>query len=129
MTKKILIADDSDTLRQGIASFLNEKGYAVLVAADGAEAIKLIKTNEDIDLILLDLEMPNLDGFDVLRMIRGGKLAPNTPTLALTGAQADPSMISKLKDFGASGYVSKNIPMEELHFRIKNVLFPQQKTS
>ena len=57
-------------------------------------------------------------------MIRGGKLAPDTPTLALTGVQADPSVIAKLKEFGASGFVSKNTKMEELHFRIKSMLFP-----
>ncbi len=126
--KKILIADDSDTLRAKIASFLTEEGYSVLTAGDGAEAIKIIKSNSDIDLILLDIEMPTLDGFDVLRMIRGGRLAPETPTLALTGVQGDPSIIAKLKSFGASGYVSKNIPMQELHFRIKSMLFPNSSS-
>ncbi len=120
--KNILLVDDSDTLRGRIVKSLEKKNYDVTSCSGGMNAIKLLKQGKEFDLMLLDLEMPDFDGFDVLRMVKGGELAPDLPVLVLTGVYKDPDTIAKLRKFGAAGYINKNTQMKDLHFRINKIL-------
>ena len=74
---KILIVDDESRMRKLIKDFLMQKGYSILEAADGEEALKVFEENENkINLILLDVMMPKLDGWSVLRQIRQSSKLP-----------------------------------------------------
>ena len=75
-TLKILVVDDEARMRKLVRDFLARKGYEVLEAGDGAEAIDIFFSMNDIDLIILDVMMPKLDGWEVCREIRKESKVP-----------------------------------------------------
>ena len=79
---RILVVDDEDALRTVLSSELEGEGYKVASAADGSEAIEILK-KEGFDLILLDIKMPNVDGFEVLKFVKENH--PDTKVIMLTG--------------------------------------------
>lgn len=81
--KRILITDDENEMREEIAMILKGEGYSVVQAADGAAAMKILKKNR-IDLMLLDLKMPVMNGFEVLKRMAGLKISVRT--IVLTGS-------------------------------------------
>jgi len=83
MSKKILIADDYDDNRECMKFLLQSFGYEVLEAIDGLEAIECIK-QQDPDLVLMDVSMPNMDGFTATRIIRESKEKSKLPIIAVT---------------------------------------------
>jgi DNA-binding response OmpR family regulator len=82
MRKRVLVVDDDSSIRQSLKKVLEESGYDVLLAADGEVAVKQL-SQEPIDLLLLDLEMPKLDGWDVLEGVRSG--CSTLPIIMITG--------------------------------------------
>ena len=84
MSAKILVVDDSATDQRIIASMLDEAEYTVLLAGDGGEALRIIDENPDIDLVILDLYMPNMDGFQVLNALRTNDRYRKLRTIILT---------------------------------------------
>jgi DNA-binding response OmpR family regulator len=113
--KRILIAEDE----AGMASFLDKglssRGYAVKTVADGAEAMA-IASDEDFDLLVLDLGLPDVDGLSVLRELR--RRGERLPVLVLT-ARDDLSDKVEGLDAGASDYVTKPFKLEELLARVR----------
>lgn len=83
--RTILVAEDRDTSRELVRTFLEHSGYAVLEAADGGEAIEVARANNP-DLVLLDLQMPIKNGYEVLRELRGDERFRKTPIVALTAS-------------------------------------------
>lgn len=118
MDERILIAEDEKQMNQMICDYLSALGYETMSAYDGIEAVNQWK-NSTPDLIILDIMMPRMDGFDVLRRIRGGKT--DTPVIMLT-AKADESDKIMGLDIGADDYVVKPFSMKELAARIRAVL-------
>lgn len=118
MAIKILLADDDELLRNLVKEVLEEEEYIVLEASDGQEALELFYENSDVDLIILDVMMPKMDGIKVLDEIR--KLA-DTPILMLTALGDSASELAGLRH-GANDYVSKPFHYEILLERIKNLL-------
>lgn len=116
--KKILIAEDETTLAQVIADSLRRKGFAVETAENGLEAIKLVQT-EHFDLIILDVMMPKLSGWDVAEEIR--KKDDFTPILFLTAKAAKEDLI-KGYGLGGNDYLRKPFHFEELVLRISELL-------
>ncbi len=104
-TKKILIVDDDEFLLDMYVLKFKESGFIVDIAQNGEEAIKKIRTATP-DIILLDVVMPKLDGFDVLRTVKKEGLAQNSKILLLTnlGQKED---VEKGMSLGAEGYVIK----------------------
>ena len=82
----VLICDDSDMERKALGQVLRQRGYHVDEAADGAAALRMIK-GRPYDLLLLDLQMPQVDGFDVLKFLQ--KERPQLPVVVLSGLPAD----------------------------------------
>jgi two-component system response regulator ResD len=76
VASKILIVDDEDRMRRLVGDFLKKQGYAVTEAADGREALDLFMAQSDIDLIILDVMMPEYDGWAVCREIRKTSQVP-----------------------------------------------------
>jgi len=116
-SKTILVVDDEPRIAEAVTMNLELDGYQVLVASDGQEALRKI-TEELPDLVILDVMMPDMDGFETLRRIRE---ISNVPVIMLTvkGAEAD-----KVKglELGADDYVTKPFGPKELVSRVKAAL-------
>ena len=103
----ILFAEDSDFFRNQVKSFMEEDGYNVIEAEDGMIAWDLLQENADkISLVVTDIEMPNLNGFELTRMIRQDERYSDLPVVALTTLASDED-ISKGKDIGINDYQIK----------------------
>ncbi|MBQ7574492.1 MAG: response regulator transcription factor [Clostridia bacterium] len=114
---KILVVDDEKLLVKGLKFNLEQEGYRVETAFDGEEAIRLAH-DETISLILLDLNLPKVDGFTVCRTIRGFS---NVPIIMLTAKSDDIDKILGL-EYGADDYVTKPFNVREVTARVKAIL-------
>jgi CheY-like chemotaxis protein len=115
---RILVVDDEEALRTVLSTELTSEGYEVTAASDGGEAIDFVKSN-DYDLVLLDIKMPNVDGFEVLKFIKGDK--PRIKVIMLTGF-ADLKNAIESKRLGAEDFVSKPYDLVDLLTTIERVL-------
>ena len=114
---KILVVDDEKLLVKGIKYNLEQEGYEVVTAFDGEEAVRL-SHDESIDLILLDLMLPKMDGLTVCRTIRGFS---EVPIIMLTAKSEDIDKILGL-EYGADDYITKPFNIREVTSRIKAIL-------
>ncbi len=116
---KILIIDDNPKL---LEDALPMYGYDVKVATDGLMGLKLLsEEKEPFDLVLLDVVMPNLDGWDTLKSIRENEKTVHTPIIMLTAVNEDNKQVSGLK-FGADDYITKPFILPNLLARIEALL-------
>ncbi len=118
--RKILVADDSDEILRQCEALLGAGGYQVLLAQDGLDALRLIR-EEHPDLVVLDLLMPRMTGFDVLREMRQDERVKDTPVLAISSVYKD-NILEFLHQLGASGFVDKTQIEEALAFRVASLL-------
>ncbi|HJX69793.1 MAG TPA: response regulator transcription factor [Dehalococcoidia bacterium] len=114
---RILVVDDEVSIIKFLRANLEARGYQVLTAMDGAEAIKTFEM-ELPDLVILDIRMPKMDGFEVCRWIREWS---QTPIIMLTAVGAEEDRV-KCFDIGADDYISKPFGKDELTARIRAVL-------
>lgn len=119
--KRVLVVDDSQTVRKNLAAILIKGDYEVVEANDGAEALKRLG-QQRFDLILMDLEMPGLNGFELLRIIEAGNLANGAPILVITGTHKDLDAVHEIKKLGGAGFIDKSSPPEQFLFRISQAL-------
>jgi DNA-binding NtrC family response regulator len=115
---RILVVDDEDALRTVLSSELEGEGYEVNTAGDGDEAIAIVEKNE-FNLVLLDIKMPKVDGFEVLKFIKEKK--PHIKVIMLTGF-ADLKNAIESKKLGAEDFVSKPYDLVDLLTTIERVL-------
>jgi PAS domain S-box-containing protein len=116
MQIKILVVDDSASDRLIIESMLDE--YETLTAGNGAEAIRTLEEHNDINLLILDLNMPEMNGFEVLEYLKGNEQYKKLRTIILTNYNELDNEIKGLK-LGAVDYIRKPIHMESLKARIE----------
>lgn len=118
MTRKILVVEDENRIREAITAYLKNAGYTVLEAQNGKEAIEIFEDNE-VDLVILDVMMPMLDGWTVLRRIR--EYSKDVLVIMLTALESE---YDKLQGFelGADEYVTKPFSPKVLVARV-NALF------
>ncbi|MEN6571474.1 MAG: response regulator transcription factor [Anaerolineaceae bacterium] len=117
MSERILVVDDEKALRESLAFNLGRQGYIVDVAADGLAALVSARENPP-DLILLDIMLPGMDGFEVARVLRKES---NTPILMLTARDDEIDRVVGL-EVGADDYMTKPFSMRELDARVKAML-------
>lgn len=110
---KILIAEDDTTIREGICAYLSEFNYEIIEACDGREALSKFELNK-IDLVILDIQMPFINGLDVLRKIREKS---NLPVLILTAFSDEEFKITAFSNL-ADGYIEKPFSLPVLKARI-----------
>ncbi len=122
--KKILIVEDEEVIRMGLEYILNQEGFEVLLAADGLEAIDHVNENDDISIIILDLNLPDISGFEVLKQV---KEEQDIPTIILSAVDLETSVVQGL-DMGADDYITKPFKTRELLSRINSVLRRHNKT-
>lgn len=117
MPFKILIIEDEKNISEIVAKYLEKEGYTTLIANDGIEGLALFRDSNP-DLVISDIMMPTIDGFEVLREIR---LISDVPVIMLTAKQEE---VDKLKGFenGADDYVTKPFSPKELVRRVMVML-------
>lgn len=111
--KNILIVDDDSRNTFALSCYLEETGINVNSVTSGYEALNILGNKNDIDLVLMDMMMPEMDGFETIRRIRGNPLLNRMPVISVT-AKAMKGDREKCLEAGASEYVSKPVRMEEL---------------
>lgn len=111
--KKVLIVDDDPRNIFALTSILEEKDMEVLVAENGNQAIERLDQNQDADLVLMDIMMPEMDGYEAMTRIRKKKQYKDLPMIALT-AKAMKGDRQKCIDAGANDYLSKPLDVEKL---------------
>lgn len=116
--RRILVVEDDEAIREGLADALRSEGYEVLTAATGHDGLHL-GLREDPDLVVLDINLPGLDGFEVLRRLRAD--AVETPVLLLTARGLERDRVRGL-DLGADDYVVKPFNPAEVAARVRAVL-------
>ncbi|UNC90633.1 response regulator transcription factor [Candidatus Contubernalis alkaliaceticus] len=116
MSKKVLLVDDEKTLVKALTFNLEKEGYQVIPAFDGEEALQLVET-ENPDLIILDLMLPGVDGFEVCRRVRKSL---DIPIIMLTAKGDDIDKILGL-ELGADDYITKPFNPRELLARVKAI--------
>ena len=120
MDKKLLIVDDSIFFRTQMAQVLSEAGYQIILAVSGEECLQLVKAEKP-DLVLLDIVMPGMDGFEVCRILREAEGNTLMPILMLTSRDAQDDKLIGL-ELGADDYITKPFNKRELLSRIRNTL-------
>ncbi len=116
MQEKILVVEDEENIRQNIADYFTDQGYAVLEAADGEQALDVFEAQKP-DLIILDLMLPKIDGIDVCKQIRREH---TTPVIMLTARSEEIDKLLGL-ELGADDYITKPFSLRELNARVKAV--------
>lgn len=119
MAEKILIVDDEKNIRDLLKFNLESEGYEIIEAKDGKEALSKVK--ENIDLVVLDLMLPEVDGLNVCKKIRNDEEIGDLPIIMLTAKSEDIDRIIGL-ELGADDYVTKPFNTRELIARIKALL-------
>jgi len=119
--KKILIVEDDQAISAMYKTKLESEGYEILTAGSGGEALEIAKEKQ-LDLILLDIILPQLDGFSVLKEVKSGQKNKNTPVIMLTNLGTDEDR-QKGKELGAADYLVKaNLTPAQISEKIKKYL-------
>lgn len=116
---KILVVDDEMLNQLLYTEILKQYNFDVIVGADGAEAIELA-TNEQPDLIVMDWNMPRLDGFEALQILKQSESTKEIPVIMITGIMTESVSLAKALDNGASDFIRKPFDKFELYARISS---------
>ncbi len=112
MDKVILVVDDSSTVRKFVAASLNMKGFRVVTAGDGIEALECMPA-EKFDLIILDLNMPDMDGFEFMRTLRETPAYREIPIIILS-SMTDLKNKDLAMEMGATAFLEKPLSVEAI---------------
>lgn len=127
LKEKILIADDSEMNQMLLEEILSDK-YEYVMAKDGTEAVDILEKNEDIDLVMLDINMPKMDGFGVLEIMNLRHWISEVPVIIIS-SESDVDFIRRGYDLGASDYISRPFDLTVVRRRVENtiMLYARQK--
>lgn len=115
----VLVIDDDDVVLGALGQMIEKLGWKCLKAPTGEIGIDAFKANT-VDAVVLDIKLPKMDGFAVLRQLK--ELKPGVPIIMLTGLGYEKDQIEKALEQGAAGYVSKGMPVKSIIAKIKSVL-------
>jgi two-component system chemotaxis response regulator CheY len=111
--KKVLVVDDSETIRLEVSRTLGQAGFSVLEARDGAEGLATAIKNPDLALLVLDVNMPVMNGLEMLERLRQNPTTADIPVLLMT-TEAEDRLIERAKKAGAKGWFIKPVKPEML---------------
>lgn len=117
---RILIVEDKASSRELLRTVLEQQGYEVVEANDGEQALALIR-GQSLDLVLMDLQLPQRNGYDVLQEIRSSPKLAAIPVVAVT-ANAMPGDREKVMAAGFTGYISKPVALTQLRDEVSRLL-------
>ena len=119
--QKILIIEDEATLQKALQEVLTAEGYDILSALDGLRGLEMAR-QENPDIILLDIILPKMDGFEVLKELKGEEKTESIPVVILTNL-SDVSDVQKALDLGATTYLVKaDFSLEDVIKKVKDTL-------
>jgi len=125
MNKKVLIVDDEEVIRKLLRIHLVKWGYEVKEAVDGTQAIEQIG-KDDFDLLICDILMPNMDGWQVLKEVKSNPKTKDMPVIVLTAKNQDNDMFRGY-DLGASYYMTKPFTKDQLLYGLR-LMFEENPT-
>jgi diguanylate cyclase (GGDEF)-like protein len=117
---RILVVDDNQDNLEIVAARLRSRGYEILEASDGARSLELVRERAP-DLILLDVMLPDIDGYEIARRIKGAPDLPFIPIILVTARDSTQDKVAGL-DAGADDYLTKPFNFPELEARIRSML-------
>jgi DNA-binding response OmpR family regulator len=121
ITKNILLIEDDRVVAKMLEHILKRRGYEVQICSDGNAALEKFKEIEPSDLILLDIVLPHIDGFELLNKIRHEEGWENVPVIMVTANTQELSVVRAF-EVGANDYIKKPIQLEELIVRVNRLL-------
>ncbi len=110
--KRLIVVEDSVSVREAIVFALSKSGYDVLSASNGLEAMAILDKNR-IDLLLTDYHMPEMNGLDLIRWVRGEEIYKHLPILVLT-TEGQRDVILEARNAGATGWIQKPFAVDKL---------------
>jgi two-component system chemotaxis response regulator CheY len=119
--KKVLVIDDSPTIRQQVGQALQQSGFEVLEASDGIEGAEKIASDDTIGMVILDVNMPRMNGLEMLEKVKQGGRHRDLPVIMLT-TEGQQSMIERAKLAGAKGWIVKPFKSELLVSAVRKLL-------
>ena len=120
MAKKVLVVDDSRTVRQQVGLVLGAAGYEVLEAVDGIEGVEKIEKLKDLSMVICDVNMPRMNGLEMLQTVKGGGKNATLPIIMLT-TEGQPALVAQAKAAGAKGWIVKPFKPELLVAAVKKL--------
>jgi two-component system chemotaxis response regulator CheY len=119
--KKVLVVDDSPTIRQQVGQALKQAGIEIVEASDGAEGFAVVNSNKDIGLVILDVNMPRMNGLEMLEKVKADPAHANLPIIMLT-TEGQESLIQRAKNAGAKGWIVKPFNAPQLISAVKKIM-------
>ena len=119
--KKILVIDDSETIRQQVKQALAATGYEIIEAVDGIDGLEKLRAVTDLDIALCDVNMPRMNGLDMIAEVQ--RSGPKIPILMLT-TEGQPSLIKRARESGAKGWIVKPFKPELLVAAVTKLIDP-----
>src|SRR4029077_18470143 len=119
--KKILVIDDSETIRQQVKQALASTGYQIIEAVDGVDGLEKLRTVADLDMALCDVNMPRMNGLDMIAEAQ--RTGSRIPILMLT-TEGQPSLIRRAREAGAKGWIVKPFKPELLVAAVTKLIDP-----
>jgi two-component system chemotaxis response regulator CheY len=119
--KKVLVVDDSPTVRQQVSLALKQAGFEVLEATDGADGVAKVGSDPSIGMVILDVNMPRMNGLEMLETIKAGGQNAGIAVIMLT-SEGQQSLIDRAKKAGAKGWIVKPFKAELLVAAVKKLL-------
>ncbi len=119
--KNLLIVDDNEKNIFALKAFLKVKGYNTLQATSAAEGLKILKEDKGIDLVLLDMMMPDMDGYEMVQLMKNDRKIKSLPVIAVT-AQAMAGDKEKCLNAGVDAYITKPIDIDALLQAIESLI-------
>ena len=113
MAKTILVVDDSSTVRRNVSIVLKRAGFAMAEAADGQEGLAIVDSNRNIDMVICDINMPIMDGLEMVEKIKSKPENKSLPILMLT-TEGQIALIKRAKQAGAVGWIVKPFDATQL---------------
>lgn len=120
MAKKVLVVDDSSAIRKSVTFILDQAGYAVVAAEDGVDALSKVE-GAQFDLVVTDVNMPNLDGIGLTKKLREQPAHKYTPIVVLT-TESQGSKMEEGKAAGATGWIVKPFDADKLLSVVKRLV-------
>lgn len=119
--EKIMIVEDEEGTRETWQEFFQGSGYDVFGAGDGQQALDMIRMNRP-DIVLLDLRLPGMDGYQVCQRLKGDPLTSDIPIIMVTAFLTGASDTVRGLEYGADDYLSKPVDLDVLAAKVKSVL-------
>lgn len=125
MNQRILVVDDEEPIRDLLSDYFSKRDYEVRTAATAEETVRQIDEAKP-NVVILDILLPDADGMELLGQIKEDN--PDLPVIIMTGIGFDEDLLAEARDKGASGYVSKTLPLEQLLMEVHRTLKKHQKS-